>query len=368
MDKNVHRSRGIRDRRRTSGRPSRGLLERWADERLVELVLAGDESAFEELFERHAADALWFARDVLGSWGEAEEAVRHSFAAAHAYLASRDPDVEFAPWLRTILTNHCLSMLQARTPDPPQPRGVASVVDLAAWRRKRRRLLGGALPLAPGAGSHEGLLAACGLGAAGAGTAAAPLLGGTLAKVAIVAVLATGAGVAGDVATQRTEPSEAGVRVVAQQSPSQAPAAVTPASPSTEAGGDRSVRVRPAVPVLDAPPPRREVGDRRPGTDDAPASGSPDLAVLDGAAKAPAAEVPVESPDLGAPAKPVRSAVDAVKSLAGTNGDAAPPPPAPPRPVALDLREIGDHLGVSSVSSPVDVGGLLVRVTGAHAR
>jgi hypothetical protein len=364
VDKHVHRSRGIRDRRRTSGRPSRGLLERWADERLVELVLAGDETAFEELFERHAADALWFARDVLGSWGEAEDAVRHSFAAAHAYLASRDPDVEFAPWLRTILTNHCLSMLQARTPDSGQPRG-ASVVDLAAWRRRRRRLLG-ALPLASGAGSHEGLLAACGLGAAGVGTTATPLLGGTLAKITIVAVLATGVGVAGDVATQRVEPPDAGVRVVAERSPGHGPAA-TPVTQSTEADTDRSARVGPAVPALELPT-RHPDGGRHPAAGDAPAAGSPVPAALDGAAKAPAAAAPVASPDLEAAATPLQSAVDAVRSLASASEGGQEAPVAPPPPVALDLREIGDHLGVSSVSSPVDVGDLLTRLAGARGR
>jgi hypothetical protein len=101
-----------------------------SDEQLVDLVLDGDHEAFEVLFHRHVADAVWFARDVLGSWAEAEEAVRHSFAAAHAYLASRDREIEFAPWLHTILSNHCLSMLQARG-----PRAIADDVSRFARRR-----------------------------------------------------------------------------------------------------------------------------------------------------------------------------------------------------------------------------------------
>jgi hypothetical protein len=365
VDKDVQRSRGSRDRRRTSGRPSRRLLERWADERLIELVLAGDEPAFEELFERHAADALWFARDVLGSWEEAEEAVRHSFAAAHAYLASRDPDVEFAPWLRTILTNHCLSMLQARAPEPRESRG-APVVDLAAWRRKRRRLLGGAIPLTPSAGLHDGVLAAFGIGSAGAGAAAAPLLGGTLAKVAVVAVLATSVGVAGDVATERAKSSDAGVRVVAEHAPG---AAAAVAAPASRAGADEPPSTKTGTaPTLEDPLLERDRSDRRAPAPDAPAAGSPvppaGLAPpVSGGAKAPAAVMPVEGPAVEQVTDPVRSTVDAVEGLAGLSDSTEPQPAASPPPVGVDLREIGDHLGVGSASPPIDVGGLLRQVT-----
>jgi hypothetical protein len=361
----VHRSRGTRDRRRTSGRPSRRLLERWADERLVELVLAGDETAFDELFERHAAEALWFAREVLGSWDEAEEAVRHSFAAADAYLASRDPDVEFAPWLRTILTNHCLSMLQARAPASGEPR-TAEVVDLAAWRRKRRRLLGGVLPLTPGASLHDGLLAACGIGSAGAGAAAVPLLGGTLAKVAVVAVLATSVGVAGDVAIKRADPSAAGVRVTAEHVSSAAPA-VAPAAAGSVPDGAPPTRIGAAVPATGDRPIERDRSDRRTPADTAPAPGAP-AAPVSGGAAAPAAAAPIEQLDPEQVATPVHSAADVVAGVLDNADGAESEPVVPIAPIAVDLGEIGDHLGMGSISSPIDVDGLPAQAVAARAR
>jgi hypothetical protein len=175
------------------------LAER-SDEQLVELILNGNDEAFEVLFERHVADSLSYAREVLGSWGEAEEAVRHSFAAAHAYLETRGRETEFLPWLQTILGNHCLSMVQARTPGPGPTRQAekSNVVDLGEWRL-RRKLMGISLPIPAGAGLRESLMAACGIGGGAAAVAGgAPLLGGTLAKLAVVAVLAGGAGVAGN--------------------------------------------------------------------------------------------------------------------------------------------------------------------------
>lgn len=172
-----------------------------SDDRLVELVIDGDDTAFELLYARHVADALAFADGLLGSREEAEQAVRHSFAAAHAYLADGGRKTAFEPWLYTILDNHCLSVLQRRRGPAEAPDGeIATVVDLEEWRRKRK--IGAMLPIAPSAGFHESVMTACGIGG-GAASVAAPLLGGTLAKVAVVAVLAGGAGVAGNAASDR---------------------------------------------------------------------------------------------------------------------------------------------------------------------
>jgi hypothetical protein len=221
-----------------------GALASDTDERLVERVLAGDDAAFEALFDRHVGDALWFAREALGSWGEAEEAVRHSFAAAHAYLASRDREVEFAPWLHTILGNHCLSMLQARGPQPDgegsQP--LAKVVDLDEWRRRRGRLGAVAVPVGLSAGLRDSVLAACGIGAgATAGGAAAvgggSLLGGTLAKVAVVAVLAGGVGAAGGAVSERGDAGAGGEASAARDRAALVADGAAPAATAPGLGG-----------------------------------------------------------------------------------------------------------------------------------
>ncbi|MDP9135063.1 MAG: hypothetical protein M3N56_09590, partial [Actinomycetota bacterium] len=169
-----------------------------SDDRLVELVIGGDDMAFELLYARHVADALAFADGLLGSREDAEQAVRHSFAAAHAYLADGGRKTAFEPWLYTILDNHCLSVLQRRRGNEEPVEGeLATVVDIEEWRRKRKSM-GAVLPIAPSAGFHDSVMSACGIGGGAASVAAAPLLGGTLAKVAVVAVLAGGAGVTGN--------------------------------------------------------------------------------------------------------------------------------------------------------------------------
>ena len=60
------------------------------DERLVALVRDGDRNAFEEVYDRHSPGLLSFCRHMLGSLEEAEDAVQHTFLAAHrAMLADQ---------------------------------------------------------------------------------------------------------------------------------------------------------------------------------------------------------------------------------------------------------------------------------------
>ena len=300
-----------------------------SDEQLVDLVLDGDDEAFEVLFDRHVADAIWFARDVLGSWGDAEEAVRHSFAAAHAYLASRDREIDFAPWLHTILSNHCLSMLQARGPQPDE---LARVVDLDEWRRQRKRL-GVAAP-AVGMGLRDSVMTACGIGT-GSAAAGAPLLGGTVAKLAVVAVLAGGAGAVGQAAPEQDRPARGEVAQVDRGG-----AAATPSS----VGDDGSARAdlpnraadpapggRRAVPVGARPPPPSDTEDPAAGPPaEAPSAPAPDApASTTGGSPpaAPSADLPAKTVDAPtAPDSPLRTTLRRVTDVvkAPTPADAPP--------------------------------------------
>jgi RNA polymerase sigma factor (sigma-70 family) len=88
-----------------------------SDRRLVSLVRAGSEPAFEVVFERHAPALLGYCRQILGSHEEAEDAVQQTFASAHRSLEESDQPIDLKPWLYTIARNRCLSMLRARKPD-----------------------------------------------------------------------------------------------------------------------------------------------------------------------------------------------------------------------------------------------------------
>ncbi len=361
----MNRSRRNSDRGPGPRPPSRRALVGRSDEQLVECVLDGSNDAFEVLFERHVADALWYAREVLGSWGDAEEAVRHSFAAAHAYLETRGCETEFAPWLHTILGNHCLSMLQARTPGPKQRVDDANVVDLGEWRL-RRKLFGVALPIAPSAALRDSVMAACGIGA-GAGaatTAGVPLLGGALANLAVVAVLAGGVGV-GHVASDRTAPVDAvnGASV-------ERVAAVTGESRggSDDSGSPREAADRfqrsPVARLREVKARRHELRKRSAPPDRVQAEQSPGKALPatpvggpSGLAPAPdpaAVAVPVTPPPLGST---LRRVVDVVKATLPATGAVT----EVRLPDAVDLPQIVDDLGVTPAESPVDVGALLTQ-------
>jgi hypothetical protein len=339
-----------------------------SDEQLVDFVLGGNGEAFEVLFERHVADSLWYAREVLGSWGDAEDAVRHSFAAAHAYLETRGRETEFVPWLHTILGNHCLSMLQARAPSPKRRTDEANVVDLGEWRL-RRKLFGVALPIAPSAALRDSVMAACGIGAgAGAGaTAGVPLLGGALANLAVVAVLAGGVGVAGHAAPDRVAAVDAGAGTPVERvadAPSQSRGdRGDGGSPRQLAGHFRGSA---GAVVRGVKTPRHDIRERPAPRDRVLAEQSPSKALPATPVRGPSglappaldpatAEAPVAVPlPLGST---LRRVVDDVKARLPATGDVS----EIRLPDAVDLPRIGDDLGVTAAESPVDVRALLTQ-------
>ena len=84
------------------------------DDRLVTRVRAGDDAAFEIIYDRYYAGLLAFCGHMLGSRQEAEDALQHSFASAYRALRGGAGDIELRPWLYTIARNRCLSALRAQ--------------------------------------------------------------------------------------------------------------------------------------------------------------------------------------------------------------------------------------------------------------
>jgi RNA polymerase sigma factor (sigma-70 family) len=118
----------------------RGMLRVWGDERLVVRVRGGDDRAFEAIYDRHHRGLLSFCRHMLGNREEAEDALQHTFAAAHRALVRSESPIQLKAWLYAIARNHCLSLLRARRETAPLEEEPAALEGLAAEVERRVEL------------------------------------------------------------------------------------------------------------------------------------------------------------------------------------------------------------------------------------
>jgi RNA polymerase sigma factor (sigma-70 family) len=84
------------------------------DEYLVARVRAGDDAAFEAIYDRYARGVLAFCVHMLGSREAAEDALQLTFVSAFRVLRGGTSGVSLRPWLYTIARNRCLSELRTR--------------------------------------------------------------------------------------------------------------------------------------------------------------------------------------------------------------------------------------------------------------
>jgi RNA polymerase sigma factor (sigma-70 family) len=90
------------------------MLRLAGDDRLVALIRAGNEQAFEVVYDRYHRQLLSFCRHMLARADEAEDAVQQTFISAHADLKRSERPIALRAWLFTIARNRCLSILRAR--------------------------------------------------------------------------------------------------------------------------------------------------------------------------------------------------------------------------------------------------------------
>src|SRR5919199_726742 len=93
---------------------SRRLLALAGDDRLVALIRAGSEAAFEAIYERYHRPLLSFCRHLVGNPDDAAEAVQHTFLSAYRDLTETEKPIHLRPWLFTIARNRSMSLLRAR--------------------------------------------------------------------------------------------------------------------------------------------------------------------------------------------------------------------------------------------------------------
>lgn len=83
------------------------------DEELVARVRGGDEGAFAELYDRHRAALVRYARRVLGDRPPGpEDVVQEVFVKAHAALLADDRPMQLRAWLHRLVRNRCLDELR----------------------------------------------------------------------------------------------------------------------------------------------------------------------------------------------------------------------------------------------------------------
>src|SRR4051812_8888780 len=112
------------------GRVPARLLGTAGDERLVALVRAGSEPAFEAIFDRYHRPILSFCRHLAGNRQEAEDAVQATFLAAYRSLLRSDRPIALRPWLYTIARNQCVNAMRAQRDRPvADPEGLLEVAD-----------------------------------------------------------------------------------------------------------------------------------------------------------------------------------------------------------------------------------------------
>jgi RNA polymerase sigma-70 factor (ECF subfamily) len=74
-------------------------------EALMQAYVAGDERAFDALFEHYAPTVLRLGRRHLGSEEDARELVQQTFLRLHGARRDYKPDEPLHPWLMTIVMN-----------------------------------------------------------------------------------------------------------------------------------------------------------------------------------------------------------------------------------------------------------------------
>ncbi|HSI30177.1 MAG TPA: RNA polymerase sigma factor, partial [Miltoncostaeaceae bacterium] len=94
--------------------PVPGSFAVLGDAALANLIAAGDERAFEALFERYQRDIFRYASAILRHPQDAEEVLQLTMIAAYKALSSGAQPRELRPWLFRIAHNESMDLISAR--------------------------------------------------------------------------------------------------------------------------------------------------------------------------------------------------------------------------------------------------------------
>ena len=95
------------------------------DDELMALVKAGDEGAFEALFDRHCPTVFGYCmRTFAGNRALADDVVQETWMKVTLHSRRYDPRGQFRAWLMRIARNECLVQLRRRLPLSSDEEGI----------------------------------------------------------------------------------------------------------------------------------------------------------------------------------------------------------------------------------------------------
>ncbi len=93
------------------------LLRLQSDAKLIALIRADNEAAFEQLFDRYRARLMAFCRHMLASREDAEDVMQEVFVNAYRAMRADEREINLKPWLYRIARNRSLNHLRKPVPD-----------------------------------------------------------------------------------------------------------------------------------------------------------------------------------------------------------------------------------------------------------
>src|SRR4051812_23424811 len=86
-----------------------------SDHQLVSLVRAGDDRAFEELFERYRRRITAYVYGMVSDHGRAEDITQEVFVSALRRMRETERPIAFRPWIYEIAKNACIDAFRRRS-------------------------------------------------------------------------------------------------------------------------------------------------------------------------------------------------------------------------------------------------------------
>ena len=86
----------------------RARIEGWADEEIVQRVLAGEPVLFEILMRRHNQRVYRAIRSILRDDSETEDVMQEAYVRAYEHLSQFEGRAQFSTWLTRIAVHEAL--------------------------------------------------------------------------------------------------------------------------------------------------------------------------------------------------------------------------------------------------------------------